>query len=214
VDERLKAAITAGDQSAVRELLAGEPALAKERENGLSAVMLAAYFKQPAVAQALLEARGPADLFEASALGLAERVHELVGWDPRAVLSRSGDGFTALHLAAYFGHPATVRILLDENADVEDVAENPTLVRALHSGVAGRSVEVVDALLEAGAGLEARQQDGFTPLMGAAAGGVTEIVERLIAAGADVNARNDAGKTALDFAREHGHTHLEEILGG
>jgi len=145
---------------------------------------------------------------------MEERVHELVGWDPRAVLSRSEDGFTALHLAAYFGHPATVRVLLEEDADVEDVAENPTQVRALHSGVAGRSIEVVEALLDAGAELEARQQNGFTPLMGAAAGGVTEIVERLLAAGAEVNARNDAGKNALDFAREHGHAHLEEMLGG
>lgn len=212
MDERLKAAITAGDESAVRALLENEPGLAKQHENGLSAVMLAAYHKQPGVAQALLDARGPADLFEASALGMDERIRELIAWDPRAVVSRSGDGFTALHLAAFFGHPATVRILLDEDADVEDVAENATGVRPLHSGVAGRNVKVVEALLDAGAELEARQQDGFTPLMGAAAAGVTEIVERLIGAGADKAARNDAGKTALDFARAHGHAHLEELL--
>ena len=214
MDERLKAAITAGDENAVRGLLETEPELAKEREGSLSAVMFAAYYKKPAVARALLDARGPADLFEASALGMDERVHELVQWDPRSVLARSNDGFTALHLAAYFGHPAAVRVLLDEDADLEDVAENPTRVRPLHSGVAGRDPEVVEALLSAGAELEARQQDGFTPLMGAAAGGVAEIVERLIAAGADASARNDEGKTALDFAREHGHAHLEELLGG
>lgn len=214
MDERLKAAITAGDESAVRGLLEEEPSLARERDGALSAVMLAAYHKQPAVARALLDARGPADLFEAAALGMDERVRELVGWDPRAVVARSSDGFTALHLAAYFGHPSAVRILLDEDADVEDVAENGTRVRPLHSGVAGRSLEVVEALLAAGAELEARQQDGFTPLMGAAAGGVQELVERLLEAGADRTARNDHGKTAMDFAREHRHTHLEALLDG
>jgi ankyrin repeat protein len=214
VDERLKSAITAGDERTVHQLLEREPALARERENGLSAVLLAAYYKQAGVAEALLEVRGPADLFEASALGMDERVHELVGWDPRAVLSRSADGFTALHLAAYFAHPSAVRLLLEHDADVEDVADNATRVRQLHSGVAGRNVDVVEALLSAGAELEARQQDGFTPLMGAAAGGATDIVERLVAAGAEKHARNDAGKTALDIARERGHAHLEELLGG
>jgi ankyrin repeat protein len=214
VDERLKAAITAGDESEVTRLLQNEPELAREREGGLSAVMLAAYHRQPAVARVLLEARGPADLFEASALGMKARVHELVGWDPRGVLSRSGDGFTALHLAAFFGHAGVVRLLVEEGADVEDVAENATRVRPLHSGVAGGNGDVVEALLDAGAELEARQQEGFTPLMGAAAGGVREIVERLIAAGAETDPCNDAGKTALDFARERGHAHLEALLGG
>jgi len=130
------------------------------------------------------------------------------------VLSRSADGFTALHLAAYFGRAGAVRVLIREDADVEEAAGNASRVRPLHSGVAGRDIGVVGALLDAGADLEARQEGGFTPLMGAAAGGVKEIVERLLAAGADRDARNDEGKTALDFAREHDHEHLEELLSG
>jgi ankyrin repeat protein len=214
VDERLRAVISSGDEGALTDLLRGDSGLSKEREGAISAVMFAAYHGQPAIARALLAARGPSDLFEAAALGDEERVSELIGWDPRAVLSRSADGFTALHLGAYFGHAGTVRRLIDEGADVEDVAENAAMVRPLHSGVAGRDPAVVEALLQAGADVDVRQQGGYTPLMGAAAGGVVEIVTMLVEAGADNDETNDEGKTALDIARDHGHAHLEELLRG
>jgi len=212
LDERLKGAIEAGDLAGVEALLGEEPALATERTGDLSAAMLAAYHRQPDIARALVDARGPADLFEAAALGLERRLRELIGWDPRAITSRSVDGFTPLHLAAYFGHGVAVGVLLDEDAYVEATAENPTMVRPLHSGVAGGSLAVVEALLAAGADPESRQQGGHTPLMGAAAGGSVEIARALLAAGADKAATNDEGKTALDIARERGHASMETLL--
>lgn len=214
MDLRLKSAIEAGNLEDVERLLADDPALAMEREGAMSAVMLAAYYKQPRIADALLAVRGPADLFEASALGRDERVAALIGWDPRAVMSRASDGFTALHLAAYFARPVVVRRLVDAGADVEDVAENMSEVRPLHSAVAGGSLEVVETLLAAGAEVETRQHGGFTPLMGAAAGGWTDMVTRLLDAGADKGARTDDGQTALDLAQQHHHGHLEGLLGG
>lgn len=214
MDLRLKEAIETGDVDAVDGLLKDDPGLARGREGNLSAVMLAGYHKQEAIARMLLDARGPADLFEAAALDLSDRVRALIGWDPRAVVARSTDGFTALHLAAYFGRPDIVRLLLEVGAYVEAVAENASKVRPLHSGVAGRNVSVVEALVAAGADVEARQERGFTPLMGAAAGGSQKVVECLLAAGADKAARNDDDKTAVDFAREHHHGELEELLRG
>lgn len=214
MDERLMAAIQAGDGGAVGELIGADPELARARRGDLSAVMLAAYHRQPGIGLALLEARGPADLFEAAALGLDQRVRQLVAFDPRAVVARSPDGFTALHLAAYFGHADIVRILLDEGVDVGPVADNDSRVRPLHSAVAGGHADVVDQLLDAGADVDVRQEGGFTPLMGAAAAGSEGLVRRLLDAGADAAARTDDGKTALDLARERGHEGLAELLGG
>ncbi|MGD8870667.1 MAG: ankyrin repeat domain-containing protein [Gemmatimonadota bacterium] len=213
MDERLMAAIEAGDGGAVGRLIGSEPELARARRGGLSAVMLAAYHRQPEIARALLEARGPADLFEAAALGLERRVRQLIGWDPRSVVARSPDGFTALHLAAYFGRPGVVRILLDEGVDLAPAADNASRVRPLHSAVAGGNEEVVALLLEAGADVEVRQEGGFTPLMGAAAAGSQALVGKLLEAGADKAARSDDGKTALALAREQGHDGLEDLLG-
>jgi len=214
LDERLKEAIAAGDPARVRALIRDEPDLARAQEGDLSVVMIAAYHKQPGIAAILLEARGPAGLFEAAALGLDHRVREVVGWDPRSVVSRSPDGFTALHLAAFFGHPAVVKHLLDEGVDVDPVADNPTQVRPLHSAVAGGHGAVVDLLLGAGADVEARQQGGFTPLMGAAAGGSEELVKRLLDAGADPAVESDEGKTARDVALERGHEAVAVLLPG
>jgi ankyrin repeat protein len=213
VDESLKAAIEAGDTDAVAHLLADDPSLSRGREGDLSAVMVAAYYKQPEIARQLLDARGPADLFEAAALGMEQRVRELVAWDPRAVSACSADGFTALHLAAYFAQLATVRLLLQADAYVEAIAENASKVRPLHSAVAGESLEVVQALLAAKTDVEARQERGFTALMAAAARGSEPMVTALVDAGADPAAENDDGRTALDFAREHGYDELEAHLG-
>lgn len=213
LDARLKAAIEAGDDGAVGELIRSDPELAGGREGELSAVMLAAYHRQPAIALSLLDARGPADLFEAAALGLDGRVRELIGWDPRRVVACSPDGFTALHLAAFFGHAAVVRRLVSAGVDIEPAADNASRVRPIHSAVAGGNVEVVDALLSAGVDVEARQEGGFTPLMGAAAGGSEELVRRLLDVGADAAAESDDGKTALDLARERGHDEIVSLLG-
>ena len=213
MDERLKDAIEAGDRDAVAALLEEEPGLAGERHGVLSAVMLAAYHKQPRIAGTLLKVRGPADLFEAAALGLSDRVRELVSEDPRAVAARSPDGFTSLHLAAYFGGADTVRFLLEKGSDIDSVAENTSKVRPLHSGVAGGSFDVVEALLEAGAEHDVRQEGGFTPLMGAAVGGSAEMVRALLSAGADPSALTDDGQSALDLARTNHHAHLDELLG-
>jgi ankyrin repeat protein len=213
MDERLKAAVETGDETALEQLIREEPGVLDGHDGELSPVMLAAYHGRPTLGSMMLAVRGPAGLFEAAALGLDDRVKELVGWDPRAVVARSPDGFTALHLAAYFGHANVVRRLLEEGVDPEPVADNPTEVRPLHSAVAGGSVEVVELLLEAGADVEVRQQGGFTPLMGAAAAGSEALVRRLLEAGADAAACADDGKTVLDLASEAGHEHLWELLG-
>jgi ankyrin repeat protein len=212
MDERLKGAIESGNGGAVDALLRDSPGLAHDSIGVLSAVMFAAYYKQPSIAHKLLDARGPADLFEAAALGLTDRMRALVCWDPRAVAARSEDGFTSLHLSAYFGHPDTVRLLLNAGAYVEAIAENASKVRPLHSGVAGGNLQVVEALLAAHADVESRQERGFTPLMGAAAGGEETIVRRLLDLGADRCATNDEGRTAMDLAREHHHEHLATLL--
>jgi ankyrin repeat protein len=213
MDERLMAAIEAGDGGTVGQLIRSDPALARARRGDLSAVMLAAYHRQPGIALALLEARGPADLFEAAALGLEDRFRQLIAWDPRSVVARSPDGFTALHLAAYFGRTGVVRLLLDQGVDVEPVADNASRVRPLHSAVAGNHLEVVDLLLDAGADVEVRQEGGFTPLMGAAAAGSEMLVRRLVDAGAALAAETDDGRSALDLASDGGHEGLQELLG-
>ena len=128
---------------------------------------------------------------EAAALG------RLDGLDPHA---RGADGFTALHLAAFFGGADAVKALLAAGADPDADAENPLRVRPLHSAVAARDREAVRALLQAGADPNVRQQGGYTPLHGAAHNGDEALVALLIEHGADPELRTDDGQTARELS--------------
>jgi ankyrin repeat protein len=58
-------------------------------------------------------------------------------------------------------------------------------------------------LLDAGADLTARSEDGWTALMGAAGVGTAENVKVLLDAGADASVKDKDGKTAWDLAQDN-----------
>lgn len=209
--------ILTGDTEGLKTLLASDPELAKATdEQGISYLMQALYHRQAAMAAVLAEAKGSGQLtlFEAAAVGKASRVRQVLEATPDRINETAQDGFTALHLAAFFDHLDTVQFLLSQGADSAAVSQNPMKVTALHAAVASRSAEVVAALVNAGADVEAKQNKGYTALMGAASAGILPMVERLVAAGADVAVTSDDGKTAADLAREHGHVEIAENLEG
>jgi hypothetical protein len=96
--------------------------------------------------------------------------------------------WSALHLAAIDGDELAVRWLLGGGAAV-DLRVVPdggcSGATPLHCAVAGGSLAVVDALLEAGADPAARDEAGYTPLLLAAERGDLDVVKRLLRAGAD-----------------------------
>ena len=70
----------------------------------------------------------------------------------------------------------------------------------------------MQALLAAGAEVNAKDDGGLTVFIWAANQGHTDIVQTLLDRGADVNAKDDHGGTALTRAAGFGHTHTVEIL--
>jgi ankyrin repeat protein len=68
------------------------------------------------------------------------------------------------------------------------------------------SVEVVDALLGAGADVDAKDAIGVSPLHWAAFCGHGGVTQRLIAANADVTVRDREGRTALHVAAYESHS--------
>jgi ankyrin repeat protein len=63
-----------------------------------------------------------------------------------------------------------------------------------------------------GTDVNAKDENGYTPLHPAALNGHKEIVELLIAKGADVNAKDNDGKTPLDSAIDFKHTETANLL--
>ena len=81
-----------------------------------------------------------------------------------------------------------------------------------HTAFDGR-IEAVKQHLAAGTDVNAKSDDGGTPLHYAAGGGHEEIVELLIAEGADVNAKDEIdGWTALHIVVSTRHKELVELL--
>ena len=83
--------------------------------------MQALYERRQADVDAILATEPILDVFEAAALGRADRIAELVAADPNLVTAWSSDGFTALHLAAFLGTTEVAVALLDVGADVAAV---------------------------------------------------------------------------------------------
>jgi len=109
--------------------------------------------------------------------------------------ARSNNGSTPLHRAAQASISNRYRYPLlcmtsihpDYRRDIEEVRQRP--------------LEMIQLLLDTGAQVDARDEDGNTPLIVAAKGtDRPEIIQLLIEKGAEVNARNNDGSTALMVA--------------
>ena len=211
--EDLVAAVKAADAERVAALVGADPSLASTRDvDGVSVLLLARYRTNRAVADTLLAADPELDIHEAAAFGYLDRLRERLEEDPARIGSFSADGYTALHLAAFFAKAEAARTLLDAGAPVDAVARNEMRVQPLHSAAASRQTEICVLLLAAGADVNATQAGGYTPLHAAAQNGDPEMVELFLSAGADPVAQTDDGKTAAVIANEAGHPDVAHRL--
>lgn len=111
-------------------------------------------------------------------------------------LSVVGEEWSALHWAAYSGHTAAVKLLVDKGADVRirDAYGFTPLHYALNK-------EIVEILVDQRADINSRSQsNGWTPLQRACFAGQLEVVKELLARGAKVDAEDRLGKSALHYA--------------
>lgn len=205
-------AIRQGDAAAVRTLVAADPQLANARnKDGATPALWAAYTRHPELAELVLSGRQP-DFWEACALGRQVRAAELVAHDPKLTDGYSGDGFTALGLAVFFGHEEMARTLVDAGADVNRPSRNAIHVAPLHSAVESGNAALLDLLLSHGARPDPVEFLEATPLHSAAARGNRDMVQKLLAAGADPHRKTKDGKTPAALARQYGHAALAAEL--
>ena len=207
-------AVRTGDRKAVDEALAADPSVLAARDSrGRSAIVAAAYDGHPRLAEHLAErvGRGGLSPFEAAIVGDTVVVKRKLdsGFE---LDDASDDGYTALHLAAYFGRLEVARLLLERGADPNAVAQNDSRVTPLHSAVSARHRDLAGLLLALGASANVVQKGGYTPLHSAAHNGDEAIVDLLLLRGADPTRPADDGRTSIDMAEEGGHGPLAEML--
>ena len=204
-------AILGDDGERVVELLAADPSLAAA-EGEQSPILTALFRGRAEPLGALLGTRPPVNVFEAAALGIDQLVGQYCFAQPELVTASTADGYTLLHLAAYFGHVTTATLLLECGADVAAVSRDDAEGTPLHAAAAGRQHALCWLLLAHGAPVDAQQTGGFTALHAAARYGDLAIVQLLVVNGADPWLEADDGKIAADIAYEFDHDAVAAYL--
>ena len=193
-------------------MVSADPSLVDARDAEGSAILTAVYHRQKEIVN-LLVARGAVlSLFEAAAAGEIERVERLIGESPETVNGYSADGWTPLHLAAFFGHAKTVELLLAHGADVTSRSRNPNANTPLHAALAANQKMAAGLLIGHGADLDASDAGGWRPLHLAAANNNLDSMRTPIAQGAETNATNKDGVTPLAMAEQKNHREAGALL--
>ena len=125
-----------------------------------------------------------------------------------AVNVEDDNGTTPLAAAASRGHTAVVKLLLNNKANVNYKSQKHGMTALMSAA----QLDTLAALVEKGADVNAKSNQGWTALMGAAWDGHFEMVKFLISQHADANMRNSSGESAFDIAVKKGHTEISAFL--
>jgi len=192
-------------------MVSAEPTLIDARSrSGDSAILTAVYHRQKEIVNLLVARGATLSIFEACAAGELERVERTL--NPSTINTYSQDGWTPLHLAAFFGHPKITELLLAQNADVAARSRNANGNTPLHAALVGNHKLVAGLLIGRGADVNAADAQGWRPLHLAAANNNLDAIKALIAQGADVTAGNGEGLTPLSLAQEKNHREAAALL--
>ena len=147
---------------------------------------------------------------EACLEGFVDKVESFIG-DGTDLNAMDEDGRTGLMLAAFNGHTAIVKLLLENKVAVNTI---DFLGRsALMYASTGHFPETVEYLLLHGADPNLiDNSEGFTALMFAGAEGNIKVVRMLLDHGANPDIMDKDGDTAESFARQNGHIEVADVL--
>lgn len=180
--------------------------------NTPSDVLSALYAGKGDEARALADGRA-LDACEAAAMGDGGALFAALRASDDAHAMFSGDGWTPLHLAAFFGRDECTALLLTAGASHATLSRNSTGNTPLHAALAGMTnPSLVKRLIAAGADVNARGELGITPLHLAASRGDGALCDLLVSHGADLSAQMTDGTTVSGIAEARGHGELAARL--
>ena len=200
-DSPLVEAARKQDQGAIRALLNQKTDVNARASDGSTALLWLAHWNDFDTADLLLRAGADANLANdfrmtplseacTNASALLVRLLLKSGANPNTAIAT---GETPLMTCAKTGNADAVRMLIEYGAavNVKEPSQNQT---ALMWAAAERHPDMVKALIESHADLQAHTKQGFTPLHFAARVGDLESVKLLLAAGVDVNLQTQSSE--------------------
>ncbi len=211
----LKKHIENKEADKIIKLILNNPEILDEKdENGSSGLLLIAYSGMETAFNKAKELKNSFAFHEAIVCGRMDDIKDSLTHDKSYANQHSNDGFTPLSLAAFFNQTAIAKLLLENGADPNLHATNPSKVNALHSAVAKENYELCKILMEYGVNVNAPQTQNVTALHSAAHRGNLKLVMLLVENGAKINLEMDNGETALNIAQKEGHKEVKEYLEG
>ena len=113
------------DLERVKSLVTADPTLLhRQGATGETPLLTALYHRSGETTAWLGEQRWPRTVFEAAAVDDTQRLREIFASDPGSADTYSVDGWTPLHLAAFFGAAQAAALLLSHGADTRRIARN------------------------------------------------------------------------------------------
>ena len=161
----------------------------------------------------------PSPIYCASFFGLDSLLVELMGENrsslPSLLNEPMGHWGSALGAAVFMDEGNTVQVLLENGADANTTVPNfawhlsrSALYHALRHG----RLRIAQLLIDGGADVSAKNQDGRTLLHIVSMGDRAETTEFLLANGVDVNAKDKDGQTALHLAVSYANAKAVRLL--
>lgn len=151
-------------------------------------------------------------IFAASAWGFSEILETEVGFEPFILDRQNKSGSTALMISSRYGQQDIVRLLLQNNVNLEIRSRYASGDGGTALQIASRNghTTVVRMLLDHGANIDTQMFDKSTPLLEASSYGHKDIVQILLEKGADVN--GESPRTALAAACAQGNADIVRLL--
>ena len=202
--------IRQGQPEAAFSLLEQNPELADEiGEDGTSAALVALFYGQRELAEAIAAQKSSFTIFEAAAFGRTVELDKALTEDNKE--SFSADGFQPLHLAAFFGRQEALKMLLGRRVGLNTISQNSFGVAPLHSALANGHESIARELVYEGADVNLASKSEWTPLHYAAHLGNRPLALFLKEHGA-IPLPGPDGKSPKDLAEEEGHRDVAEVL--
>jgi len=149
-------------------------------------------------------------LHASGVFGLCGTIRAVLAEGQFGVDFRDSFGYTPLSRAASGGHEATVRLLLEEGANIE--AKDQSGGTAIFHAASRGDEAIVRILLEKGANIEAKGLYRGTAICISARGGHEATVQLLLDKGADIEAKDRSGGTAISHAASCGNKAIVRLL--
>jgi ankyrin repeat protein len=145
------------------------------------------------------------NIFDACRKGDTTALKSMIAENPDTVNCRNEGGFTPLIIAGYRNQIGVVKLLLENNADVNAKSgEGTVLIGACFKG----NIALVKLLLTHGADVNATNELGSTSLMYSIMGQNIELIKILIENGANKEMKDGSGKSCHDYAVQTGNKEI------